>query len=97
MDLKFYYQNIRDEEAKISDPFPVVVSTDTEDGGKPGMQTEVTRALAAKMIVDGRARLATTDETNAFRKTKAEAKAKADQAAEAAKLQFTVVPVSKKG
>jgi len=91
MDLKLYYAKIREQERKIEDPFPVVVSAATADGGKAGIRTEVPKAVAAKMIVDGVAELATRKDTNLFRQANAEAKAQVDEEAEAAKLRFTVV------
>jgi hypothetical protein len=91
MDLKLYYQKIRDMESKITEAFPVVVSVETPDGGKAGVLTEVTPGIAAKMLVEGAARLATAQEAKAFRAVQAEAKRVADQAAAAAKVQFTVV------
>ena len=94
MDLKLYYQKIRDMESKITEAFPVVVSSATADGGKPGVLTEVTPGIAAKMVVEGSARLATAQEAKAFRAVQAEAKRVADQAAAAAKVQFTVVSTS---
>jgi hypothetical protein len=94
MDLKLYYQKVRNTEAEIAEAFPVVVSKETQDGGKDGRCAEVTRAIAAKMIVEGSARLATTDEAKAYRDTQTEAKRIADQEAEAAKVQFTVVSTS---
>jgi molybdenum-dependent DNA-binding transcriptional regulator ModE len=90
MDLKLYYQKIRDMESKITEAFPVVVSVETPDGGKAGVLTEVTPGIAAKMLVEGAARLATAQEAKAFRAGQAEAKRAADEAA-AAKVQFTVV------
>jgi hypothetical protein len=92
MDLTIYYQKIRDEQAKIAEEFPVMVSLETEDGGKRGVQTEVSRALAARMIVNGVARRATATETKAFHEAKTEAKRQADAAAAAAKMEFDVVP-----
>jgi hypothetical protein len=68
-----------------------VVSNETADGGKPGVLTEVTPGIAAKMVVQGAARLATAQEAMAFRAAQVEAKRVADQAAAAAKVQFTVV------
>ena len=91
MDLKLYYQKIRDKQAEITEAFPVVVSNETADGGRPGVLTEVTPAIAAKMVVDGAAHLATAPEANGFRAGQAEAKRVADQAAAAAKVQFTVL------
>jgi hypothetical protein len=63
MDLRVYYQKIRSEEAKIPGKFAKVTSLATPDGGKPGMMTEVPRRVAAKMIVDGTAKLAAEGET----------------------------------
>jgi hypothetical protein len=92
MDLKLYYQKIRDTEAGIADAFPIVVSQQTDDGGKAGSFAEVTRAVAAKMITEGTSRLATAQEAKAYRQDRAEAKELFDQAAEVAKVQVTVVP-----
>ena len=91
MYLKQYYQKIRDTESKITEAFPVVVSTETADGGKPGVLTEVTPGIAARMLVEGVARLATAEEAMTFRAVQAEAKRAADQEAAAAKVQFTVL------
>jgi hypothetical protein len=90
MDLRLYYQRIRDKESEITEAFPIVVSNETADGGKPGVLTEVTPGIAAKMVVDGVARLATAQEAKTFRAAQVEAKRVADQAA-AGKVQFTVV------
>jgi hypothetical protein len=91
MDLNLYYQKIRDMESKITDTFPVVVSNETPDGGKPGVLTEVTRRIAARMLVEGSARLATAEEATAFAAANAEARRAADQLAAAAKVQFAVL------
>lgn len=92
MDLTMYYQKIRDEQARITEDYPVVVSLETADGGKAGVRTEVPKALAARMLVDGLVREATPAETKAFRDAKAAAKQAADAAAEAAKVQLNIVP-----
>ncbi|MGA2267703.1 MAG: hypothetical protein ABSH44_04450 [Bryobacteraceae bacterium] len=91
MDLKLYYQKIRDMESKITEAFPVVVSSETPDGGKPGVLTEVTPRIAAKMIVEGLARLATAEEAKAFSELQAEARRVAEQVAAAAKVQLAVL------
>ncbi len=91
MNLKLYFEKVRATEAEIPDEFPIVVSKETEDGGKAGRYAEVTRAVAAKMITEKKARLATPEETRSYRDAQAEAKQIADQAAEASKVQFTVV------
>ena len=56
MDLKLYYQKIRDLERDLKADYAVVVSLETPDGGKAGVRTEVPARTAAKMIVEGRAR-----------------------------------------
>jgi hypothetical protein len=94
MDLKLYYQKIRDTESKIPDAFPLIVSQPTDDGGKAGSLAEVTRAVAAKMIVESTARLATADEAKAYRDDRAVAKRFVDLAAEVSKIQVTVVPTA---
>ena len=68
MDLRNYYQKIREVEAKIPGAYALVVSLATPDGGKAGLVTEAPRRLAAKMIVDGTARPATEGECKQFRK-----------------------------
>jgi hypothetical protein len=94
MDLRLYYQKIRDAQAKITDPCPVIVSRETPDGGKEGTLTEVPVGIAAKMIVDGAARLATAEEARTFRQAQAEAKRFADEAEAARKIQVTIVSAS---
>ena len=91
MDLQVYYQKIREVEGKLADEFPLVVSVETQDGGKVGTKTEVPRRLAAKLLVDGQARLATKEEVKSYRDGLAEAKRNADRAAAAARLQVTVL------
>jgi hypothetical protein len=68
MDLRVFYQKIRSIEKEIVPMFVVVVSLDTPEGGKAGALTEVRRDVAAKLIVEGRARLANTEESDEFRK-----------------------------
>ncbi|SPE39705.1 conserved hypothetical protein [Candidatus Sulfopaludibacter sp. SbA3] len=93
MDLRVYYQKIRDTESRILDQFPVVVSRETQDGGKVGVCTEVSRAIAAKMLVEGTVREATSEEARVFRKAHVEAKRALEEAEAAKTLQFKVVSV----
>jgi hypothetical protein len=92
MDLKRYYQKIRQVESTIVDAFAVVVSLETPDGGKPGMLTEVAPRVAAKMLVDGVAKLASEEEAQRLRAAQAEAQRTAEQAAAASRVQLTVLP-----
>jgi hypothetical protein len=92
MNLKSYYQRIRDVEHTLTTPFAVIVSHETPDGGKDGLLTEVSSPLAARMIADGRAHLASEDAVREFQQKKAEAKRVADEEAMASKMQVTIVP-----
>jgi hypothetical protein len=65
VDLRVFYQKIRKLETELDGDFMVVVSQETGDGGRPGQMVEVARPLAARMIVEGRARLATPEERKA--------------------------------
>jgi protein-disulfide isomerase-like protein with CxxC motif len=91
MDLQVYYKKIRALEESLRDPSAVLVSLETPDGGREGVRTEVPRRIAAKMIVEGGARLATTEEAREFQDQKAEAKRQADQLAAASRMQFAVI------
>jgi hypothetical protein len=91
MDLRAYYQKLRQIESSISEPFVVIVSQATPDGGTAGVGIEVSRAVAAKMVLERCARLATEQESTSFRAKVAEAKRLADQAAAVSRLQVTVV------
>jgi hypothetical protein len=92
MNLRTYYQKIRDIEQSLVEPFVLLLSRETPDGGKEGVLTEVPRQLAARMIVDGRAVLASESAVRAFQEHKAEAKRLADQGALASRMQVTVMP-----
>ena len=91
MDLQHYYRKIREAESKILDEFPLMVSRETGDGGKDGTITEVLRRLAAQMIVEGIARLATPEEREAFQAAQAEVRRVVEQLAAASKVQFAVL------
>lgn len=69
MDLRMFYQKMRKLEQEIVEPHVVVISLDTPDGGKPGVRTEVTRANAATLVVEGRARLANKAEAADYYKS----------------------------
>jgi len=94
MDLQVYYKKIRTLEASIRDPSVVLVSLETPDGGKEGVRTEVPRLIAARMLVEGTARLATAEEAREFQEQKADAKRQADQIAAVSRMQFAVVSPS---
>ena len=94
MDLKVYYQKIRDLEQDLKAAFAVVVSLETPDGGTAGVMTEVPARIAAKMIVEGRARPASREEDRDFQEQKIEAKRVADHVEASKRMQITVVSES---
>jgi hypothetical protein len=94
MDLKVYYQRIRETREGLAAADVVVVSCETPDGGKAGVIAEVPKELAAKMLVDGTAVLADEDAANEFRRARAAAKEQADRDLAATKIPLTVVPTS---
>jgi hypothetical protein len=91
MDLKQYFRKIRQVEATLTERFPLVVSLETPDGGKPGLISEIPRAEAAKMIVEGRAVLASEEEKEFYRHQQACAKEAAEKAELAKRVQIAIV------
>jgi len=73
MDLRAYYERVREIEALIGEGFAVVISRTTADGGRAGVKTELPRAVAARLIADGKADLASPEET-AQHRSQAEAR-----------------------
>jgi hypothetical protein len=66
MDLRVYYQKLRQIESELKDPFPVVISRETTDGGIQGVLTQTSRNIAARLIADGKVDLASDEETAQF-------------------------------
>jgi hypothetical protein len=91
MDLTQYYEKVRLEEGKIEGKYALVVSCESGDGGKPGQHTEVTKRVAAQLIVAGTARLATPEEAEAHRAIQTEALRKLAEQESAATLRMSVV------
>ena len=67
MNLRNHYQKVRELRESMVEPFLVLRSHATPDGGREGVLTEVPRHLAAEMIADGRARAADDSDTKKFR------------------------------
>lgn len=57
MDLREYWKKVREAEQKLAEPFVTVVSVKTADGGRKGRKTVVPRAVAARLVVDGKVEL----------------------------------------
>ncbi len=66
MDVKQYYRKLREIETTMSEPYALVVSLETSDGGKAGMVSEVSREMAARTIVEGRGVIANEQEKQAY-------------------------------
>ncbi len=94
MDLKIFYQKVREVERTIADDPTVVISLETSDGGKAGIESEVSRQVAARMIVEGKARLAAGQEMSEFRERTDQARKKAEEEASAGRVQVTVISES---
>lgn len=90
MDLRGHYRKIRQMESSLTEPFVVVSSLETVDGGREGVLTEVTRYQAAKLLVEGRARLAEQEEIERFHLKAAEGR-QAAMEAQAARVQVSVL------
>ena len=92
MDLRAYYSKVREAEATLTGEHMVLVSLVTPEGGKAGVRTEVPRRVAAKFIAEGRARLATEEETREFHDANRAAREKYEQDEAARRLQVMVIP-----
>lgn len=91
MDLRMFYQKLRKIEQEIVDPHVVVVSNETPDGGRAGQKSEVSRNIAAKLVVEGKARLASLEEGTEYRSLIDQAIQAAEQRNLAQKIQVNVV------
>ena len=91
MDLRQYFRKIREVEATIHDRYPLVVSLETSDGGRAGLVSEISRAAAAKLIVEGRAVLASEEEKELYRRQQVCAKHAAEKAELMKRVQVAIV------
>jgi hypothetical protein len=92
MDLRAYYTKIRETEALLEGDHVVVVSLATSEGGKAGVRTEAPRGIAAKLIAEGRARVATAEEKNEFLEIRQEELERYEVEQAARRMQVVVVP-----
>ena len=91
MDLKQYFRKIRQVEASLTEKYPIIVSLETPDGGKPGMVSETTRETAARLIVEGRAVLASEEEKEMYRAQQLCARQAAEKAELARRVQVAII------
>lgn len=91
MDVKQYYRKLREVEANLSDPYVLVKSLETPDGGRAGVLSEVTRQIAAKMIVEGRAVTADEEDRKTYLAQQGAAKKAAQKAELARRVQVAII------
>ncbi|MFL6463653.1 MAG: hypothetical protein ACJ73N_04500 [Bryobacteraceae bacterium] len=91
MDVKQYFRKMREIENGLTEPYQVVVSLETSDGGKAGMVCEVPRSVAAKMIIERRAALASIEEKELFFQQQEAAKKAAEKAELARRVQVAII------
>ena len=91
MDVKQYFRKMREIENTLTEPYPVVVSLETSDGGKAGTVCEVPRSVAAKMILERRATLASDEQKELFFQQQEAAKKAAEKAELARRLQVAII------
>lgn len=91
MDLKQYFRKMREIEASIKEPYVLVCSLETPDGGKAGLISEVSREMAARIIAEGRATLATEGEAKRYSEEQIAAKQAVARALLAKRLQVAII------
>ncbi len=91
MDLRLYFQQLGEVEQNIETPEVVIASLQTADGGRAGVLSTVSRTVAAKLIVEGRARRATDSEVKEYRSRIDRAVARAEEERLSGRVQVTLV------
>ncbi len=91
MDVRQYYRKLREIEAGISEPYLLVVSLETTDGGRAGAVSEVSRYVAAKLILEGCAVVASERERQAYLEQQAIAKKASYKADLARRVQVAII------
>jgi len=66
MDVKQYFQRVRELAAQLPAEAVVIKSVSTTNGGRAGVMAEVARYTAAKQVIDGNAVLATEEESAVY-------------------------------
>jgi hypothetical protein len=92
MDLRAYYKKVREADETLTGEDIVVVSLDTPEGGKAGVRTEVPRAVAAKLLAELRARVASPEEAREFHEGQHAARETHEQSEAAKRVQVMVIP-----
>jgi hypothetical protein len=91
MDLRQFYRKIREVKATIADEFVFIASLETPDGGRDGVVNEVTRETAARLIVEGKAAIASSEQVEGYQQALATAKQRLDKAEIAKRIQVAII------
>lgn len=94
MDLRAYYKKVREAEAQLIGDHTILVSLATPEGGREGVYTEASRAVASKMIAEGRSRVATDAEALQYREQLAAARQLHEESEAANRMKVMVIPSS---
>ena len=92
MDLRSYYKKVREADSTLRGNDVVLVSLATSEGGREGVLTEAPRGVAAKLIAEGRARVATEAEAEGFRQELRTARERCEQDEAARRVQLVMAP-----
>jgi hypothetical protein len=92
MDLRTWYRKVRDAEAALTGEHFVLVSLATSEGGKDGVRTEAPRSIAAKLIAEARARVASDEEAREFHEANRVALQNHVEEEAAKRVQVMVIP-----
>ena len=92
MDVRSYYRKVKDTEERLKSDDVVLMSLETPEGGKEGVRTEAPRNVAARLIAEGRARVATEAEATEFREGLRAARQKYEREEAARRVQIVVMP-----
>lgn len=91
MDVKGYYRRLREKEAEMPEGDQVVVSEATSDGGQEGIVSVVPKQIACRLLVEGRARLASAEEKLRFEKEEKAAREAWQKVQEAQRIHVQVM------
>ncbi len=97
MDLTKYYAELQAKEASLEGKDIYVVSLATPDGGKSGIITQVAKRLGCQLMVEGKARLASKKEAEAYESEEAEKRASNESDAFASRIKVQLVADGKGG
>jgi hypothetical protein len=92
MDLRSYYKKVREADSTLNGNDIVLVSLATSEGGKEGVLTEAPRSVAAKLIAEQRARVATEAEADGFREGMRTARDQYEREEAVRRVQIVMVP-----